>query len=86
MAGAASDVSGDSWSGSKGTCMAARVKHQAKDEGGRGRGGGLACEGIVAGHHVKSLTATQASYSLECADLRPHTMSNETQRPFPEGT
>jgi len=32
MAGVASDAGGDSWSGSKGTCMAARAKHRAKDE------------------------------------------------------
>ena len=49
--GVAGDVGGDSQSGSKGTCMAARVKHQAKDEGGGGQGGeGMACKGIAAGH------------------------------------
>jgi len=32
MAGVASDAGGDSQSGSKGTCMVARAKHQAKDK------------------------------------------------------
>ena len=36
MAGVASDPGGDSWSGSEGTCMAARARHRVKDEG---RGG-----------------------------------------------
>jgi len=86
MVGMASDVGGDSQSGGKGTCVAARAKYWAKDEEGRGQGGGLACKGIAAGHRVKSSTVTQASYSPECANPRPHTMSNKTQRPFPEGT
>jgi len=32
MAGVASDASGDSQSGGKGTCVAARAKHRAKDK------------------------------------------------------
>jgi len=49
--GVAGDVGGDSRSGSEGTCMAVRAKHQAKDEGGGGQGGeGVVCKGIAAGH------------------------------------
>jgi len=51
MAGMASDASSNSWSGGKGTCMVARAKHQVKDKGRGGQGGGyVACKGIVAGH------------------------------------
>jgi len=47
-AGVASDVGGNSWSGGEGNCVAARAKHQAKDEGGGGQGGGgVACEGVA---------------------------------------
>jgi len=50
-AGVAGNVGGDSQSGGEGTCMVARAKHRAKDEGGGGQGGeGVACKGIVAGH------------------------------------
>jgi len=76
MAGMVSDPSGDSQSGGEGTCMAARVRHQAKDEGRGGQGGGcMVCEGIAVGHcHVKSSTATQVSCGPECADPRAHMM------------
>jgi len=76
MAGVASDPGGDSWSGSEGTCMAARARHRAKDEGRGGRGGGcVVCKGVVAGHCcVESSTAMQVSRGPECADPRAHTM------------
>jgi len=32
MAGVASDASSNSWSGGKGTCVAARAKHRVKDK------------------------------------------------------
>ena len=38
MAGVASDPGGNSRSGGKGTCMAARARHRVKDEGRRKRG------------------------------------------------
>jgi len=76
MVGVASDPGGDSWSGGEGTCVAARARHRAKDEGRGGQGGGyVACEGVAAGHcRVESSTATQVSCGPECADPRAHTM------------
>jgi len=51
MAGVASDTSSDSQSGSKGTYMVARAKHQVKDKGRGGQEGGcVVCKGVVAGH------------------------------------
>jgi len=51
MAGMASDTSGNSRSGGKGTCMAARAKHQAMKEGREGQGGGsMVCKGIDNAH------------------------------------